>query len=584
MRVSWYFYNLFKTWFTFFVISKLFFVLVNLQNSWSDLGEFPLVWWNGLRLDLSIMGYIFILPLLLLIIKKYVKSFPNIFFKIYNWLVFSFLLLISTTDPYFYKYWGQKCNLSFTQFLGKENAGLVSIATMDYIVALIFATVFVMFFKKRWLHKLAPPKNISIGPIILFLILSFLMLRGGWSKIPINISSAFYSNVNFYNYAALNPTWNLLATEFEKDKHKPLKLLESEKEALDIWHKKPHGEADIKHLLRKDSNSNILLIVLESFSAKTSDYLSGKTFASTPNLDGIMAKGITYSNAYASSFRSDKGLLALTMGVPSGARQTLTNFPQHINDKPNVFGLFDNAYNTSFYYGGNMEFANIKILFSQANQVNEQSDFNQNNSNAWGVHDEVVFDKFYNDFINEDKPQFKMLFSLSSHEPFDVPGYQKKSNPYLNSISYTDSCLGVLFNKLQNSDKWDNTLIILTADHGTIRPDKSPVFDKESFRIPIVLTGGIVQKDTLIKDVVSQIDIPQTIALFKESDTQFNIQNSLLKPSGVAFYSYYAGLAMVQNNGEQYFDFGQKKYLSDTVDLPLEKAYYHLTNKYFFNY
>ncbi|NNJ56656.1 MAG: sulfatase-like hydrolase/transferase, partial [Bacteroidia bacterium] len=249
----------------------------------------------------------------------------------------------------------------------------------------------------------------------------------------------------------------------------------------------------------------------------------------------------------------------------------------------NIFRELGTTHHTSFYYGGNLEFANIKVLFNDADYVKSEPDFNSSNTNAWGVHDEVVFDEFFKDFENESKPQFKMLFSLSSHEPFDVPHYSKKSDAYLNSISYTDSCLGILIEKLKASDKWNNTLLIITADHGTVRPDNAAIYDKTNFRIPMVLTGGKVLKDTVIHDAVSQGDIPATILKYKTGKNPFLYQQSILEPSGVAFYSYYIGLACIQNQCDQYYDFAQKKYFKNECDQPFEKAYYQLSNSYFFN-
>ncbi len=576
-----YFLKVLVSFLLIFFAAKLFFLAVNVQAGVQDFKEFPVMWWNGLRLDLSIIGYILILPILLLLIRLIVKTLSESIFKYYFAILIVIIAIVLATDPFFYSYWGQKANLSFIQFLGKENAGIASIALLDFVLAIGFLIGILVFYFKSIAPCLIPPKKNSIAGVVVILALSVLMIRGGIGIVPINISSAFYSSNNLHNNTALNTIWNVMATELERDKHKALVFFDSDKEAEKVLENLELGSNSFDYLIKKDSASNVLLIVLESFSAKVSGLLSGEEFASTPNLDAIMKDGIYFENAYASSFRSDKGLLALTSGIPSGARQTLTNFPDKIASKPNLFREFDKSHHTSFYYGGNLEFANIKVLFNDANLVRSESDFNSKNKNTWGVHDEVVFDEFYNDFENESKPQFKMMFSLSSHEPFDVPNYKKKSDAYLNSISYTDSCLGSLYNKLKVSKKWDNTLIIITADHGTVRPDNAAIYDKTNFHIPLVITGGRVRKDTVIRDVVSQIDIPATIAAYKTGKNPFVNQQSILQPSGVAFYSYYIGLACIQNNCDQYYDFAQKKYFKNDCNKPFEKAYYQLSNAYF---
>lgn len=67
----------------------------------------------------------------------------------------------------------------------------------------------------------------------------------------------------------------------------------------------------------------------------------------------------------------------------------------------------------------------------------------------WGVPDDVTFEKFYS-LIKEQsrEPFMKMFLTLSSHEPFDVP-MNRLEDKYLNSIAYTDSCVGDFVEKLK---------------------------------------------------------------------------------------------------------------------------------------
>ena len=220
-------------------------------------------------------------------------------------------------------------------------------------------------------------------------------------------------------------------------------------------------------------------------------------------------------------------------------------------------------------------------MFSDADELKSGDDFVSSKRNTWGVHDEDVFQTFGDDFITRKKPQFSMLFSLSSHEPFDVPNYQNREDPYLNSISYTDSCLGLLINRIKESDKWSNTLIMITADHGVRRPDNAPIYSDINFKIPLILTGGVVRQDTVIREIVSQSDLPSTVASYLNKPFIFS-QQSVLQPSNIAFYSYHNGIATVAPDCIQFYDFDQKKYLTDSCTLPFEKAFFQLANEDFF--
>lgn len=584
MNSVFYYIRLALIWLAFFAVAKIYFLVINGWNGWGTFVDMMQVWWHGLRLDFSVVGYFTAIPLLGHALQQFIPRRLPLLVQVYHGFVWIFTTLIVASDPFFYYYWGQKANLDFTQFLGQDNAGIASIEWTTFLYSVLFITVSFFIFWKWVLSWFKLPEKGNIIVIILLLACSVFFIRGGLGKVPINISSAYFSPNNIHNNAAVNGVWNFLATELEKDKHAPLRFFENQREAeqmISSFRSSP--KQDYTDLLKPFTpKTNIICIVLESFSGKVVGSISGHKYASTPELDSIAISGITYSNAYASSFRSDKGLLAITTGIPSGARQTLTNFPDKLAKKPSIFNLFNSPYFSSFYYGGNMDFANIKVLFQEANAVKSEDDFNTSIKNTWGAHDEVVFKTFADDFIRRKQPQFSMLFSLSSHEPFDVPNFHRYEDPYRNSIAYTDSCLGVLIQRLKNSDKWDNTLIIITADHGVKRPDNAPIYSERNFIIPLVLTGGVVKKDTMISEIVSQADIPSTLANYINQPSVF-LQNSILKPSNYAFYSYHNGLVSVTPEGIQYFDITQHKYLTGSVNPPIEKAYYQWMNAYFFN-
>lgn len=569
-------------WLGLFGLTKAYFIGVNLGIDALFLSNFIQVWKSGILLDLSMVGYLSIIPILGIFCNKILPVITHKVVQFYGWFTWLFLVIVMASDAYFYYYWGQKTNLGFTQFLGEENAGLFSLETPTFVVTFLFILLGIYGFSRRGANLFHLPEKGSIWTATALLIISFVMIRGGVSNVPINISSAYFSKNNALNNAAVNPAWSFLATELERDKHAPLKFFEQKEQAENILSQINSSKDDYTSLLEPyDSNTNLILIVLESFSAKVVGSVSGEKFGSTPQLDLISGQGISFSNAYASSFRSDKGLLALTTGFPSGARQTLTNFPTELSAKPSVFKLFSKDYWTSFYYGGNLDFANIKVLFSDADELKSGDDFVSSKRNTWGVHDEDVFQTFGDDFITRKKPQFSMLFSLSSHEPFDVPNYQNREDPYLNSISYTDSCLGLLINRIKESDKWSNTLIMISADHGVRRPDNAPIYSDINFKIPLILTGGVVRQDTVIREIVSQSDLPSTVASYLNKPFIFS-QQSVLQPSNIAFYSYHNGIATVAPDCIQFYDFDQKKYLTDSCTLPFEKAFFQLANEDFF--
>ena len=151
--------------------------------------------------------------------------------KVYWWTIFLLVVVILAVDPYFFLYWGQKTNLGFTQFLGKENAGLSSIDLSTYITAIGVMALCIVWFAKWGKRQLQHQIKIHWLISLLLLPLSFLMIRGSVDKVPINLSSAYYSSKNVYNNTAVNAVWSFMVTEFERDKHKPMVFFDSDEEA-----------------------------------------------------------------------------------------------------------------------------------------------------------------------------------------------------------------------------------------------------------------------------------------------------------------------------------------------------------------
>lgn len=535
--------------------------------------------YHGLRLDLSFVGYFTLLSLLVYWIARLVRFRADEVVRWFQRILFVAVAIILIADPFFYRYWGQKANLSFLQFLGEENAGFQSIHWSHYFIALVLIGLFALLYR-IWNRKWIPPQQFHWPSYLIIIVIAFGLLRGGWSIVPVNISSAFYSSNDLHNYTSLNAVWNVMATEFERDNNHRIRFFDSEEDAEQIWIEQPEVIDTLK-VAERNANYNVVLIVLESFSAKVCDRIGGRSYGCSKNMDRAMDEGVVFSSAYASSFRSDKGLLSLVTGMPSTARQTLTHYATEISRLPNLFDAVGEDHHTSFYYGGDPEFANLKVLFRQADERITEGDYDSKVKGPWGIHDEAVFDRFYADFEQREGPQFTMLFSLSSHEPFRVPMERKNKDPYLNSIAYTDSCFGVLYDKLRSSDKWENTLVVITADHGTVRPEFSSSSARQNFHIPIILTGGVIDADSVVNTVVSQAGIGATILDILGRENVYPFQTSLLRPAGIAYYSYFDGVTQVREGGVNRFDFGQKRYLVNDLP-PLEKAYYHLANSYFF--
>ena len=558
------------------LVGKLVFVLWNPELS---LRQFPAIYGHGLLLDLSVLGYL-LLPVALTFLILGNKGTKV--YKYYSLTVWTILFFIACVDALSFRYWKSKINLMFSLFMDDPGAGWGSMLFVDRMVILgliLLLILSIYLLVNRWVPSRAIGRWWSI-PLIG---LSVILARGGFNKIPIGLSAAFWSQEDVLNNASLNPVWNLVAYEFDQKKAVKYELLpETELEKLMVrWRE---AETPEQFSLKLNDSARVIFIILESFTNKENAQIySG--MAVNPNLDRLAEEGISFQNAYASSFRSDRGLAAMFTGIPSFIKQNLTNRPEQLDKAPNLIRIFkQQGWYTSFFHGGKLDYANMRLLVDDADALIEQSQLPEGPENSWGVHDEIAFREFVPHLIASPRPSFNCLYSLSSHEPFEVPNYQRLDQAYLNSISYTDSCLGVLVNALKAEGEWSNSLLIITADHGINQPEGTISYKAVNYHVPLILAGGLLAQQELepmqITEIVSQLDIPQTLVEALGLTAEFPYSKSLTSPSGIAFMNYYNGVTMVTDSCVQYYDISTGRYLDEACGPPMEQAFFQSAQKY----
>ena len=91
----------------------------------------------------------------------------------------------------------------------------------------------------------------------------------------------------------------------------------------------------------------------------------------------------------------------------------------------------------------------------------------------------------------------------------------KWTQAYLACVSFVDDQIGKVVRAIENSDYADNTIIIVTSDHGYHMGEKEYLFKnslwEESTKIPLIITGIGTAKNKECMQPVSLIDIYPTI-------------------------------------------------------------------------
>ena len=300
------------------------------------------------------------------------------------------------------------------------------------------------------------------------------------------------------------------------------------------------------------------MILWESFSAQAVSALGGKSSDVVPEFEALVPEGILFTDFYANGERSDKGIVAILSGYPSLPKRSIVKIPAKSLKLPTISGhLNQNGYYTGYFHGGELEFANIRsyLLGAEFNTIIGKNSFSKSDMNSkWGAHDHVVLNRAFKDISKQPQPFFNMIFTLSSHEPFEIPTPARFPGSgleglYKSSLHYTDQSIGAFIQKAKKADWYGNTLIIILADHGHRLLDESPRYDKSRYHIPMLWLGGaLAVRDTVMAKTFSQTDVAQTLL------NQLNLESSafiwsrdMFNPMSNpgAFYVYNDGVGFV---------------------------------------
>ncbi len=557
-------------WLFVFFIERITFFVYHFDKIKTDLfEEYLLIFAKGLWLDLSMVGYFLLLPILLLILNLFIskKNIINNIINIYSTILLVFIIILGIIDLNIYSEWGTKINSRAIEFLilspGEAMASSASSPLLSsFIIILIqFITCYYVYRKIGKFEFFKENILLQIISIPFFAFLSIMMLRGGLQLSPINQSAVYFSNKNAVNHAALNTEWNLMHSVIENhfSTDNPYVFMPDE-EAQHILDSLYDNKNQLKEKILINDRPNIIFIILESYTSDIVEAFGGEKNVS-PFINKYASSGLSFSNIYASGDRTDKGMIAILSGFPTQAVRTIIQQPDKFEKLPAIpKSLSSNGYSTAFYYGGESEFANFKsyLISTQFEKIIDKNNFESNQMNSkWGAHDGFLFDKALEDMRTLKEPFMSTILTLSSHEPFEVPIPNKFKGDDLPSkfrkaANYTDLSFGEFMAKAEKEKWYKNTLFIVVADHGHRLPKEyDNAYDHRKFRIPLFFYGDVINKkynSKIVDKIGSQTDIASTLLKQMDiSDTAFHWSSNLLNNTngGFAFYSYDNGIGWV---------------------------------------
>jgi phosphoglycerol transferase MdoB-like AlkP superfamily enzyme len=583
-----YLLRLFIFWLIFFQFHRLVFVIYNKQKfAGLKLSEISSAFYHALPLDFSAAGYLISIPFLAIIISNYLLLDKSVvFIRWFNFALVGIVTILQFVDTALYHEWGYKLNayaLSFTKY---PKEVMASVAATPYLTIIIILTITVaaaVLLLQAGVHLydyVYKRSNVSGKKQHLLAVLYtlgtcallFLFIRGSVGVVPINQSAVFYSHHAVLNHTAVNTPWNIMYSVFNtggmmsKNPYRYMEMQEAEKITRSLYVQENYTDSNA---LSEVNQPNVLVILLESWTADVIESLGGEKGV-TDGFHQLSKDGLLFTNIYASGDRTDKGIVAVLSGYPSQPSASIISQPEKMEKLPVITAPFvQQNYSTAFYYGGESEFANMRayLFHSGFEKIIDKNSFEKKDMNSkWGAHDGIVFNRLIKDLNKVKEPFFYSLLTLSSHEPFEIPvkhkfPKKKEEDKFRNAVWYSDLALKEFMDNAQQQTWYNNTLIILVADHGHRLPKNYVDLSVPGrFRIPLLITGGALKPElrgTKCKTTGSQTDIAATLlqSLGKTSK-QFPYSKNLLSKNAKSFawYTYNDGFGWIDPYESLVFD------------------------------
>ena len=524
-----------------FFIGRLFLFIIYF-DSFKDSGvDYWLTFIYGLRMDTISSSILLVIPLIFLsFTPARFKKFTNSFLKYYFLVVFSLAIYIENATFSFMAQYDVRPNYLFVEYLiypREVFAMIFADYKLELLIAFGMIGAFIYFYlklaKDDFLNVFDTHYIKRVALFIPILLILFIGVRSSFGHRGANISDAMYSTNRMVNEITKNSLHSIGYAIYSNLVHEGKEVKQYGKmnisDALQRVQKRLNIHSDDKESIfsriekshfKNENPKNLVIFVQESLGYQFVSAVGGED-GITPNFNRLSKEAILFKDLYSNGTRSIRGLAAITAGnlaVP-GVGVLKRNKSQSdfftIASALKPFG-----YHTSFIYGGESRFDNMRSWYSGNgfDEIIDQPQFEDPTFVApWGVCDEDLVIKANGEFkkMHAKNQKFAtVMFSQSNHAPFEFP-YDKiellkdvEPNSVKNAVKYADFAIGRLFELAKKEPYYKDTIFVVVADHN-VRVHGGDMVPVDMFHIPAMILGDGVEPMVYDK-ISSQPDVLAT--------------------------------------------------------------------------
>lgn len=347
------------------------------------------------------------------------------------------------------------------------------------------------------------------------------------------VEHVYYSQPNLAHF--LRGEIRTLGAELVKDLEGNIELSRQQVEEINQFiSKSRHRISDNSNI---NSKSNIIFILVESYMSFTSDlkiggkevtpFLNSLKRDSTVYYNGNMKTNVTLGGSSDGQFIYMTGLLPLrsVLTISKARNAAMPGLPKILGMSsrmviPTVTSIWDQD-QMCRQYGFDELYASDDF----SSQVNGN------------LTDEQVFQLAMQIDKASRQPFFSIILTISMHQPYieqidstfpihDTSITDELAN-YLNACHYTDRQIGNYFAWLKKSGLYDNSMIVIAADHPVDNTDFGGVAND----IPLYIVNAGVSNEKMWQGEHNQVDLYTTLLdLFGCESNWYGLGNSLASP------------------------------------------------------
>ena len=584
-------------WICFFAIQRFMFNL----HYWGkfqeeNTAETIQAYFQGFRLDIATVGYftLAVLPFYLFWIlsqNRLQERFGQLL-KIIFWLVIVFAVLVNCGEINAYEEWNHKLTTRVFTHLVNPDEVFRTATWSNYFFFFSYVLIQLVvawqlskwFFLPMWRQKIRIKPLFSLLTFLILFPISFLMARGGWQPIPINIASAMFSNSSIINDLSTNSSYYFLHSlnSFSKsdlDKY----LMDVDADEAEQYLSSLSTDCEHFDYFLDTIRPNIVFVVMESWVADAISY-SGKVKGTTPHFDQLISEGLYFSNIYATAGTSEIGNASIFSGYP-GLPQVSLTLHQDKSRKTRALNetLKSVGYSSYYLFGGDLKYGNIGGYFldHHFDEIKDESNFTHiKKRGKLNIYDTDLFKAFIIDVSKKSEPFLAVAFTGSTHSPWDIPEkwnsfYSGNEAGIMNTIHFADHAIGQFIENAKKQSWYENTIFVFVADHGRSYPGNPFHYSPSFFRIPLLFWGPALNVDFQGRDlgkIASQTDIVATMLhQMKLPTSDYPYSRNLMCEDFEQFavYTSSLGYGRITPEGDFFYNMLLGQFLMNT--LPEEK-------------